>query len=135
MNLFVQFVGEIVIQYLDKKSGGKVSRTIESASEHIEKKHDIHMKKVERKEDELDRVLSLVKSQNFSYETLIKKYPDAGGTYKLALGKEIKERNKLISEYVKKIESSYYTLESLEELHDKSDGELKAALKYVINKN
>ena len=51
MNLFVQFVGEIVIQYLDKKSGGKVSRTIESASEHIEKKHDIHMKKVERKED------------------------------------------------------------------------------------
>lgn len=135
MNLFVQFVGEIVIQYLDKKSGGKVSRTIESASEHIEKKHDIHMKKVERKEDELDRVLSLVKSQNFSYETLIKKYPDAGGTYKLALGKEIKERNKLISEYVKKIESSYYTLESLKELYDKSDGELKAALKYVINKN
>ena len=135
MNFLVQFVGEIVLQYLDGKSGGKVSRAIESAAEHIEKKHDIHTKKVEREEEELDKVHRLVKSQNFSYETLKQKYPGAGGTYKIALGREIKERNKIISEYVKKIESSFYTIESLKELHDKSEGEFKIALKYVINKN
>ncbi|TCI75885.1 hypothetical protein EVJ20_12970 [Exiguobacterium sp. SH0S1] len=134
MNFLVQFFGEIILEYLDDKSGGKVSKTLDSAASHVEKKHDQHMKKVEKRDEELEKIHKLVKSQNLSYDTLKQKYPGAGGYYKLALGKEIKERNVLINEHVKKIESGYYSVSDLHQRYESADGELKIALKYVIQK-